>query len=99
MEWNRSGAVCRGQGQSAYYLFAAICKPYPWQADRFEARVRADSVNASLIAENRFMSAMPRKRRLAVKAASVAMGQKETYAFAEIILFSQNPLRPCGRNR
>ena len=29
----------------------------------------------SLGAENRFMSAMPRKRRLAVKASSVAMGQ------------------------
>jgi hypothetical protein len=30
----------------------------------------------SLGAENRFMSAMPRKRRLAVKASSVAMGHK-----------------------
>jgi hypothetical protein len=34
----------------------------------------------SLRDENRSMSAMPRKRRLAVKASSVAMGQEETFA-------------------
>src|SRR5437660_11182769 len=34
----------------------------------------------SLRDENRSMSAMPRKRRLAVKASSVAMGQQRTHA-------------------
>src|SRR5437660_12856505 len=34
----------------------------------------------SLRDENRSMSAMPRKRRLAVKASSVAMGHKGTFA-------------------
>jgi hypothetical protein len=34
----------------------------------------------SLRGENRSMSAMPRKRRLAVKASSVAMGHERTHA-------------------
>ena len=40
----------------------------------------------SLRDENLSMSAMPRKRRLAVKASYIAMGQKETYAVQQMVM-------------
>src|SRR5262249_50197729 len=49
----------------------------------------------SLRDENRSMSAMPRKRRLAVKASSVALGQEETFVRREI----RAPFWPVGAGR
>src|SRR5262249_11104584 len=44
--------------------------------------------------ENRSMSAMPRKRRLAVKASSVATGQQWTHALAAKNTFTRSSRRP-----
>jgi hypothetical protein len=53
----------------------------------------------SLRDENRSMSAMPRKRRLAVNASSVAMGQQRTHAAQRDTGVLSDPVPRCVRPR